>query len=296
MADSGNNRIIRVTTAGLATVVAGTGSAGFAGDGGQATQAMLRNPRDVEAAPDGGFLIADSDNYRVRRVTPDGVIRTVAGTGSPGSTGPAGDGGAAADASLAQIHGVNIAPGGDVYLSGSGLQETWGSASYRVRVISGVFPAPAPDPDPVPDPDLAPAPGPGAGAGTVAPPEAGATPVVVTPPPPTLPAPAPPVAIPTGAPTAPRVVMLPGDRARVATRLVTLRWSRVAGATRYAVSIRALTGARRGTTFRIATASTRVRLDSRRLGGRGTYRWTLTARGAAPRLIGTRRFSVRPRT
>lgn len=297
VADSANHTVVRVTDARVSTVVAGTGAAGAGGDGGPATAATLRNPRDVEAAPDGGFLIADSDNYRVRRVTPDGVITTIAGTGSPGAGGPAGDGGPAIEASLAQLHGVNVAPDGDVYVTGSGLQEAWGTASYRVRAISGVFPGPAPDPDPDPDPDPKPNPDPGAGTPPprTAPPESGATPVVVPPPPPAppvLPPASSPVANPSGGP-ATRVTMLPADRARLAARVVTLRWTRVAGAGRYVVVVRALSGARRGAALRVVTRTPRVRIDTRRLGGPGAYRWTLTAVGATPRPVGTRRFSVR---
>src|SRR5215212_7108367 len=64
------------------TVVAGTGAAGFSGDGGAATQAQLRNPSGVGVAPDGTVYIADSGNLRVRAVAPGGTISTVAGTGS----------------------------------------------------------------------------------------------------------------------------------------------------------------------------------------------------------------------
>jgi hypothetical protein len=97
IADTLNNRIRAVSTDGTITTVAGTGAAGFAGDGGPATQAEIDAPRGVTAAPDGGYLIPDTDNDRIRKVAVDGVITTVAGSGVHGF---AGDGGPAAAASL----------------------------------------------------------------------------------------------------------------------------------------------------------------------------------------------------
>lgn len=97
IADSRNCRIRRVSAAGVITTVAGTTACGFSGDGGQATQARLNSPTDVAPLPDGGFLIADNVNHRVRRVAPDGTITTVAGNGVATY---GGDGGPATKASL----------------------------------------------------------------------------------------------------------------------------------------------------------------------------------------------------
>src|SRR5262249_20103820 len=69
----------RVSPTGTITTVAGNGRFGFSGDGGPATAAELALPSDVAATPDGGFLIADFGNERVRRVSPAGTITTVAG-------------------------------------------------------------------------------------------------------------------------------------------------------------------------------------------------------------------------
>ncbi|MBA3300954.1 MAG: hypothetical protein H0T15_03720 [Thermoleophilaceae bacterium] len=90
VADQFNHRIRKVGADGIITTVAGTGPSGndkgeFAGDGGPATAARLDSPQSVAALPDGGFLIADTGNFRVRRVGPDGVIHTVAGNGKPGA-------------------------------------------------------------------------------------------------------------------------------------------------------------------------------------------------------------------
>ena len=60
---------------GIITTVAGPGSSGNSGEFGPATSAYLSIPRDVEAVPDGGFLIADSGVHEIRRVLPDGDHR-----------------------------------------------------------------------------------------------------------------------------------------------------------------------------------------------------------------------------
>ena len=108
-ADFGNHRIRRVSPRGEITTVAGTGAAGHSGDGGAATSAQLSWPIDVEPTADGGFLIADYGNKRVRRVSPGGVITTVAGTGQGGSQG---DGGPATSARVTAPTGVAVTPDG----------------------------------------------------------------------------------------------------------------------------------------------------------------------------------------
>jgi hypothetical protein len=98
IADSNNNRVRRVSPAGIITTAVGTGVPGFGGDGGSATAAQLDNPQAVAVTLDGGFLVADSGNNRIRRVSPAGTITTVAGNGVQGF---GGDGGPATDAQLA---------------------------------------------------------------------------------------------------------------------------------------------------------------------------------------------------
>ena len=76
------NRVRRVAPDGTITRVAGTGAAGYAGDGGPATSALFRGITDVAATPDGGYLLVDELNGVVRKVSAGGVVRTVAGTGT----------------------------------------------------------------------------------------------------------------------------------------------------------------------------------------------------------------------
>ena len=86
IADYNNNRIRKVTPDGTITTVAGNGTGGFSGDGGLATGAQLRQPERVALDGAGNLYIADIGNGRVRKVTPAGIISTVAG-GGHGCTG-----------------------------------------------------------------------------------------------------------------------------------------------------------------------------------------------------------------
>jgi sugar lactone lactonase YvrE len=97
IADCGNNRIRKVSPAGVLSTFAGTGTAGFSGDGGAATAAELRLPYGVKADALGNIYIADLGNNRVRRVDASGNIVTVAGNGAAAFTG---DGGPATAAAL----------------------------------------------------------------------------------------------------------------------------------------------------------------------------------------------------
>jgi hypothetical protein len=97
-ADLNNNTVRRVSATGTITTVAGNGVPGFSGDGGAATAAKLNFPTDVEPTPDGGFLIADGNNFRIRRVSAGGTITTIAGRGSEDA--PFGDGGPATAAAF----------------------------------------------------------------------------------------------------------------------------------------------------------------------------------------------------
>jgi len=90
MAAANNSRIRKVNRHGIIHTVAGTGVDGFSGDGGKAKHAKLDHPTSAVPTLDGGFLIADYNNNRIRKVSPSGIIRTVAGTGTPGFSGEGG--------------------------------------------------------------------------------------------------------------------------------------------------------------------------------------------------------------
>ena len=92
------------------TTIAGAGAAGATGDGGPAIAARLRSPHGMAVAADGTVYIADTDNYRVRRISPAGIITTVAGTGTWGDSG---DGGQASAAQLSGLLSLALSPAGD---------------------------------------------------------------------------------------------------------------------------------------------------------------------------------------
>src|SRR5437588_4005086 len=75
---------------GTILTVAGNGQAGFSGDGGPATEARLDDPRALAADTAGNLFIADTGNARVRRISPDGIIKTVAGSGKDSFSGDGG--------------------------------------------------------------------------------------------------------------------------------------------------------------------------------------------------------------
>ncbi|MGE5175134.1 MAG: hypothetical protein ACM3JJ_02060 [Hyphomicrobiales bacterium] len=127
VADAGNNVIRKIATTGIITTFAGTGTAGYAGDGGPATAARLTAPESVHRMPSGDIYIADTGNSVIRGVNPaTGVITTVAGTGVAGFSG---DGGPATAARLDTPRGVDVDPSGVFYISDRNNQ--------RIRKVTG---------------------------------------------------------------------------------------------------------------------------------------------------------------
>jgi sugar lactone lactonase YvrE len=110
-----NNRVRMVTPAGVISTYAGNGVAGFSGDGGPATSAALSQPAGLVVDSAGNLYIADSNNSAVRKVTPGGVISTVAGTG--GVQGFSGDGGQATSAKMMAPFGLALNSSGNLYIS-----------------------------------------------------------------------------------------------------------------------------------------------------------------------------------
>ncbi len=117
IADTNNNIIRKVSasTGNISTVAGTPQSAGYSGDGGQATSAQLYDPEGVALDSSGNLYIADTYNHIIRKVNTSGIISTVAGT--PQSIGYSGDGGQATSAQLTYPGGVALDSSGNLYIA-----------------------------------------------------------------------------------------------------------------------------------------------------------------------------------
>ncbi len=139
IADTDNQRIRRVAPDGTITTVAGTGAAGYAGDGGPATAAQLYDPRAVAVDSSGNVFIGEELGARIRRIDRRGVITTIAGNGGHGFTG---DNGPAAQAQVDHLRAVTLDPGGNLWVA-----DTFNN---RVRVVAAAAASPAQSASPPP--------------------------------------------------------------------------------------------------------------------------------------------------
>ena len=124
IADMFNRRIRKVDASGTITTLAGTGDFGNTGDGAAATQATMESPIDVTVDSQGNVYFADQDAAVIRKITPAGIITTVAGNGT---TGFSGDGGPATKAALGSAYSVTLDGAGNVYISDF--------ANHRIRKV-----------------------------------------------------------------------------------------------------------------------------------------------------------------
>lgn len=120
----------RVTPDGVIKTIAGNGQRGFSGDGGPAINASFSLPYGIAVAADGSLYIADSGNFRIRRISPDGIINTVAGNGQDGFSG---DGGPAVNASFGWFEQIALSPDGTLYIA------DWGNSRIRRVGLDGVI-------------------------------------------------------------------------------------------------------------------------------------------------------------
>jgi|FLOH01.1.fsa_nt_gi serine/threonine protein kinase, bacterial len=125
IADRNNHRIRKVDTHGTITTVAGNGIAGFSGDGGKATEAMLNLPSGIVIDDNDNMYISDRSNDRIRIVNGKGIISTIAGNGTEGDRG---DSGPALKAQLSRPFGLALDKKGNLYIADRG--------NNRVRKVS----------------------------------------------------------------------------------------------------------------------------------------------------------------
>ncbi|MBC7553560.1 MAG: T9SS type A sorting domain-containing protein [Taibaiella sp.] len=103
--DNGNNRVRKISTAGIITTIAGTGTVGTSGEGGQATAAQLSGVTGITTDTAGNIYLADNPVGRVRKINAAGIITSIAGDGT--ATGFAGDGGPATAAKMMHLGGIS---------------------------------------------------------------------------------------------------------------------------------------------------------------------------------------------
>jgi uncharacterized protein (TIGR03437 family) len=130
IADSNNARVARYVPPSDFTNVAGNNVAGFSGDGGKANRAQLNKPAGIAMDAAGSIYLADTNNSRIRKITADGVITTIAGRGGGAYSG---DGGDATAAYLNFPRSVAVSPNGTVYIADTG--------NHAIRVLTPTFPA-----------------------------------------------------------------------------------------------------------------------------------------------------------
>ncbi|MBI3693826.1 MAG: hypothetical protein HY238_03160, partial [Acidobacteria bacterium] len=129
--DQGNDRIRKLAPDGTITTAAGNGQFGFSGNGGPAREASLASPISVAFDAAGNMYIADQDNHRIRKVSPDGIITSVAGNGIDEF---GGNGGLAVRASLNSPAGLAVDAAGNLYIS-----DTYNNQVRKVTFPLGII-------------------------------------------------------------------------------------------------------------------------------------------------------------
>ncbi len=120
-----NHRLWRLArNEGRLTIVAGSGQAGYSGDGGPAVEALMREPYEVRFDRDGNLYVVEMQNHVVRKIDRRGIISTVAGTGQAGFSG---DGGPAVQATLNQPHSIALDDRGQLFIADIG--------NHRIRAV-----------------------------------------------------------------------------------------------------------------------------------------------------------------
>jgi sugar lactone lactonase YvrE len=132
--EQSNHKIKKINTSGIVTTYVGTGAMGFAGDGGLATAAKLNNPTGICIDAMGNLYIADSNNHRIRKVSTNGIITTVAGNGTGGVTG---EGGPAILASMSVPESVITDSSGNIYFCDAGYRVCKIAPSGTLTRIAG---------------------------------------------------------------------------------------------------------------------------------------------------------------
>ena len=131
-----DSRVRKISLDGMITTIAGNGLHGFSGDGGPAVNAQLNVPGSLAIDSFGNLYIGDNATLRIRRVSPDGIITTVAGTGTLRMPG---DGGPALAAQFTGVSGLTFDSAGNLYVSDSNpLSDGWDCSCIRKISPQGI--------------------------------------------------------------------------------------------------------------------------------------------------------------
>ena len=128
--DSNNARVAKYVAPSTFSNFAGTEIPGFAGDGGQAKSAQFNKPVGIAVDAAGNIYLTDTNNSRIRKITTDGIVTTIAGSRF---TGYSGDGGSATSAALSFPRSIAIASNGTIYMADTG--------NHVIRMLVPTFPA-----------------------------------------------------------------------------------------------------------------------------------------------------------
>lgn len=138
ISDTFNQRIRMVNPQGIITTIAGTGKAGFSGDGGPATSAQMSYPVDLAIDGTGNLYFSDNLNYRIRRINAQGVISTVVGTGLPGNSAD----GSPALSAINDVEGLAVDAAGVLYFSDFPFHRVRKVSSGNLVTVAGNGTAP----------------------------------------------------------------------------------------------------------------------------------------------------------
>ena len=141
VSDATNSVIRKINTAGIISTYAGTGASGFSGDNGPATSAKLSEPRGLVTDPSGNLFVADYTNHCIRKISPSGIITTVAGTGISGGSG---NGTPATASMLSYPVNLNLDGNGNLYICDWGnnmleMVDTFGNIHHLAGCYSHMF-------------------------------------------------------------------------------------------------------------------------------------------------------------
>lgn len=133
VADNTSHRIRKITAAGVVTTIAGNGTAGYTN--GTGTAAQFKNPSGVDVDASGNIYVADRLNHRIRKITTSGVVSSLAGTGTSGTTD-----GAAGSAKFSDPYGVTVDVSGNVYVADLISSRIRKISSGQVSTLAGTIP------------------------------------------------------------------------------------------------------------------------------------------------------------